>query len=146
LAEGVVYFGNDAGTVYAVEAGSGTLVWRSQPGRWLDASSPAVVGGRVFIVAENRVPVALDSATGKELWRFATGEGSGAWPVVAGDIVYLGSDERVLYALVAATGTERWHFTFTGKVESEPVVTGGVVYVGDDWNTLYALGNGGPSP
>lgn len=143
---GVVYFGNDAGTVYAVAAQTGALVWTAKPGRWLDASSPAVAGGRVFVVAEKRVLVALDAATGRELWRFATKAGSGGWPVVAGDVVYLGSDERILYALDAATGTERWRYSFAGKIESEPAVTGGLVYVGDDWNTLYALGDRGPGP
>ena len=52
VANGVVYIGNNAGNVYAFEAGTGNLIWQSpvSPG-FAIGSSPTVANGVVYIAS-----------------------------------------------------------------------------------------------
>jgi outer membrane protein assembly factor BamB len=91
---------------------------------------------------------AIDTATGKEDWRFSTGGSVESSPAVSNGIVYVGSFDKNLYAIDAATGTEKWRFetggtwqgnTYGSAVYSSPAVSNGIVYVGSwDYN-LYAI-------
>jgi outer membrane protein assembly factor BamB len=96
-------------------------------------SSPAVVGGRVFIqttAGDQEFALALDEATGKELWKApigAVGEnygvkdylGTRATPTVDGDRVYCLSSAGQL-ACLGTDGKARWQKDFVkdfdGKV------------------------------
>lgn len=87
VADGRVYFGAADANVYALEAATGHLVWKVSLGNpdtqvegahgW---SSPAVFHGRVYVGKASHLDapcvrgavVALDAATGNEVWRFNT--------------------------------------------------------------------------
>ena len=89
------YFGDTAGTVYAVEAATGKLLWKSKVDAHPAAvitGSPVVYGGRLYVPISSREEayaiapdyqcckfrgsvVALDGATGKQIWKsFTIGE------------------------------------------------------------------------
>ena len=66
--------------------------------------------GRVFVGSRTYELIALDTATGKELWKdyywFSWIESP---PVVGGQTVYTGSSDGVgVYAIDVATGARRW--------------------------------------
>ena len=78
--------------------------------------------------------------TGKEKWRFATGDQVESSPAVANGIVYVGSEDKNLYAIDAVTGKEKWRFATGDWVDSSPAVANGIVYVGSNDKNLYAIG------
>jgi outer membrane protein assembly factor BamB len=167
---GVVYVGGrDPGKLFAFDAAgvtncSGTPkvcapLWESaQTGREI-YSSPAVVGGVVYIGANDSNLYAFDAAgvtncsgTPKvcaPLWTGPTGEGIFSSPAVVGGVVYVGADDNKLYAFDAAgvtncSGTPKtcaplWTAPTAGIVQSSPAVAGGVVYVGSSSNRFYAF-------
>ena len=96
LADGMLYFTSDDGNLYAVEIGSGIEQWRADIGnddpsrvlpvekRWdYLQSSPAVVEGIVYVGSADGNLYAVDAQTGKEKWRFLTGERVRSSPAVA---------------------------------------------------------------
>lgn len=134
---GVVYVPSGDGRVYALNAETGALLWRSAN---IEAGypSPAVVGGRVYVgtgVDFCRL-YALDAGTGAVLWRTPVIGGGMTSPAVAGGRVFVGSGES-LYALDAATGSLLWAAP-TDTLFSSPAVVHGRVFVGGGPNT-YAL-------
>jgi outer membrane protein assembly factor BamB len=140
---GVVYVGAGEG-LHALDATDGTVLWRVHAR--LPGGHPAVADGLVLavdIVDDNpydTVVLALDAATGMEVWTFQPPE-----PVnltgplaVAGGAVFVRTLDRVepdvfmtlvLYALDAATGAERWTAATTEGLGA-PSVADGVVYLG----------------
>jgi outer membrane protein assembly factor BamB len=97
-------------------------------------ASPAIVDGKLYIGSWDSYFYALDAATGKELWRFKTGEdheihnqvGIQSSATVANGLVYFGCRDSNFYALDASTGKKRWVFSNKGSwVISSPVVQGG---------------------
>ena len=66
---GKLYFVNNSGSAFALDADTGKLLWKRRIGR-LNASSPAYYQHRLYIV--NLVPghiVKLDAKTGKTIWK-----------------------------------------------------------------------------
>jgi outer membrane protein assembly factor BamB len=92
-------------------------LWRFELGDGY--SGMAIADGRLFTqfgAGGDELAVALDAATGKELWRVRTdsnrgdGQGGGprSTPTVDGDVVYVVGARGKLYALSVATGAEIW--------------------------------------
>jgi polyvinyl alcohol dehydrogenase (cytochrome) len=85
VANGMVYFGGADANVYALDAQTGALVWKTSLGDPATSvegahvwSSPAVFNGKVYVGKASHLDspcvrgalVALDAATGAEVWRF----------------------------------------------------------------------------
>jgi outer membrane protein assembly factor BamB len=102
-------------------------------------SSPAVVGGVVYVGSNDGRVYALNALNGTQLWHYTTSNIVHSSPAVAGGVVYVGSNDGRVYALNASTGTQVWNYTTSGTVESSPAVAGGVVYVGSLDGKVYAL-------
>src|SRR5580704_8650955 len=101
-------------------------------------SSPAVVDGVVYIsVGEIYELVALNAATGAELWINVDCCAYSA-PAVANGVVYVGSDVGI-WAVNASTGALLWSYAAGDYVDSSPAVANGVVYVGSNDKSVYAL-------
>src|SRR5882762_6413394 len=127
---GAVYFGSYDGYFYAVDAASGQVKWKfATPGERRFAakhlhgmlpegetmpdpfdcysSSPVVSSGNVYFGSGDGNVYALDAGTGKEKWKFKTGEdheifnqvGIQSSAAVADGIVYFGCRDSNLYAL-----------------------------------------------
>jgi outer membrane protein assembly factor BamB len=110
---------------------------------------PPVVGyGRVYITTFTGRLVALDSETGKFLWRYVSGRCGWASPALADHLVYetfIGNADcksptrdGVIAAFDARTGRPRW-LRHIGPTESSPLVARGLVYVGDWDGRVWAL-------
>lgn len=148
VADGVVYVHVRNDHVYALRAADGSLVWKTpaalpeEPWRqvWMNPSksSPAVARGRVF-VGIGKDLVALDRATGRVLWKAATGGKVDSSPLVVGETVYVGSDDRVFSALAAGDGRKVWSFETGGRISSSPTSADGLVVIGASDGVLYAF-------
>jgi outer membrane protein assembly factor BamB len=112
-------------------------------------ASPAIADGTVFIGSWDSFFYAIDATTGRERWRFKTGEdpdthnqvGIQSSAAVVEGTVYFGCRDSHLYALDANTGQKKWAFATDGSwVVSSPAVRDGTVYfVTSDSSLLYAL-------
>lgn len=129
-ADGVLYVATFGGSLHALEAASGRLLWRfERGGEYTARAAPAVAGGAVFIGDSDRFLHALDAKTGTEKWRFRADAEVNSTPTVAEGVVYFGDWDGVLYALDANSGTEVWRLRRDGMVVLLPMpVHEGMVY------------------
>lgn len=135
------------GFVYALDAATGVARWRFPiEQRFVNASSPAVVDGIVYVGTQggddtNGRLYALDAATGIEHWRFdldATGNVS-ASPAIADGIVFY-TDGQDFIAVDAASGELLWRFAAGSTSTDTPAVADGLLYVyGEANGTDYLL-------
>ena len=71
VANGVVYVGSIDGNLYALNAGTGALLWKYTTGSAVD-SSPAVANGVVYVGSDDNNLYALNASTGALLWKYMT--------------------------------------------------------------------------
>jgi polyvinyl alcohol dehydrogenase (cytochrome) len=118
-------------------------------------ASPAVVPGwrigrlhDVIFLASNRGGqaadlVALDSATGAELWRVDTG-GASVGPVTwANGVLYLADNTGRFSAYDATDGERLWSWTVDVQAAGGISVAGGMVYAGWGWSLFSDSPDGG---
>jgi outer membrane protein assembly factor BamB len=148
-----VVFGtsNPDGAVYALNAASGSRLWRFQTlqtgsdqdvGSGPTISAPGLNGfsdGVVYIDGKDGIEYALDLVTGKQLWSFTLGTGSAnalavSTAALTGNtlvVAFSGS----LFALNATTGTKIWQASPGGTLQASLAVSGGsgdqALFVGD---------------
>ncbi|MGZ4847232.1 MAG: outer membrane protein assembly factor BamB family protein [Halobacteriota archaeon] len=149
VANGVVYIscGGDR-HLYAFNTGDGSLKWSYDAG----GIAPTVDNGVVYYKADktddgtNYYPIllALDAATGKEIWRSNRVDGSQTVPVVYNGVIYTTRPMTAgyrygIYALNANDGTLKWEYTIGDGVLNSPAVANGVVYFGSQDHNLYAV-------
>jgi polyvinyl alcohol dehydrogenase (cytochrome) len=107
--------------------------------------TPIITGGTVYIGSYTGTLLALELATGRTIWTYATGAavlepelgvnlgilGSAA---VDGGVVYVGDATATVHALDAVTGALRWKTKVDDQtaacIWSSPIVANGTVFVG----------------
>jgi eukaryotic-like serine/threonine-protein kinase len=103
-------------------------------------SSAAISGGLVYVGSMDSSLYAVDLATGKMRWRYATtGPVQESSPCVGNGMVYVGDLEGILHAVDAATGKGRWTFKAESEIKSSPNCAGDRVYFGSYDQNLYCL-------
>jgi outer membrane protein assembly factor BamB len=134
LAEGSLYFGDSSGNVFAVDASNGDLLWESgvhsmnvvagaaqNPPLEIKGSiqaSPAVADGVVYFASlgnsesEEGLLVALDAATGDELWQTTTPAPLFSDPLIIGDVIVVAmqSEAGILQGYELETGQLSWSY------------------------------------
>jgi outer membrane protein assembly factor BamB len=104
-------------------------------------SSPAVVGGVVYVGSGDGKVYALNATTGAHLWSYATGAVIYfSSPAIAGGMIFIGSSDDNVYALNTTIGVLVWEYKTGGDVSSSPAVANGIVYVGSEDDNVYAFG------
>jgi outer membrane protein assembly factor BamB len=147
IAYGRLYFANNDGVVYAVEAKTGKRVWSYDSHR-CQAMSPAVSAQLVFATFLNRPPcnassgdgrlVAFAAKTGKVRWQARIGPSESS-PLVHGKVVYVGDWNGAVSAYAAKTGRRLWTFHAGGKVKDGLAYAGGRVFFGAYDSHVYAV-------
>jgi outer membrane protein assembly factor BamB len=140
-AGGLVYIGS-LDNVYALNARTGDLIWTFDVGLGGVESAPAVVNGILYLGVNGEGDsdgglLALDGATGAQLWKFETGIAATS-PAVANGIAYVGSGNSTLDALDAVTGAKLWEFDANLGTGAPSVANGRVFFSSDD-GTFYGL-------
>lgn len=138
ITNGILYAGSDqCGSVYALNASTGTLLW-SYKTTGAISSSPAVVGGILYVGYVGGF-CAINASNGAFLWNFATPYlGTYSSPAVFDGVVYTGAMDTNVYALNASTGSKIWSFRTNGTA-SAPAIDNGLVIVSSMDNSVYAL-------
>ncbi len=153
--DGVLYFGNDAGTFQALDTATRAPRWRFQAAGRI-RSAAEIAERAVLFASDDGFLYALERGSGEELWRFDLGS-SGmhrrlpapgppydydylqSSPTVDRGVVYIGSADGHLYAIELETGRERWRFATADRIRSTPAVADGTVYFGSWDGHLYAV-------
>jgi outer membrane protein assembly factor BamB len=161
VGDGRIFFETDANTIYALDL-DGHELWHRATGGDLPfdamagfqtvedwdywASSPLLEDGELFAGSGDGKIYALDAATGKEIWTFATQGRVRSSPASDGKTIYAGSFDGRLYALDRKTGKLRWSFQTLGNkvfpqgsIQSSPTLAEGFVLFGARDYNLYAL-------
>ena len=125
---GRLYFTNNSGVMFAVNAKTGKRAWKKPIGRCV-AATPAVGEHTVFQSFMNRPPCNSKAKPGRvegEVIAFATGFGKIRWrtrmgptessPLLADGRVYVGDWRGRVYSLDQRTGRVRWTFQGKGQI------------------------------
>ncbi|WP_161964167.1 outer membrane protein assembly factor BamB family protein [Chitinophaga flava] len=136
------------GSTGTVTTGRLQLKWTANTGGNIWKSSPICAGGRVFVGTiddENNTRcniTALDAATGKRLWQFATGNSIKHSMSYSEGLLLATDADGITYALDAATGKLRWQHEGPHKslpaYNSGGLIQNGIYYTGAG-NYLQAL-------
>ncbi len=145
-AEGRVFVTSGYGTLTALEAATGAVVWTQR----LEAAAtgtPTVVDGIVFLSARDSRAWAIRADTGRVEWEqpatpSAAAMAGGAGPAVTADLAVFPFASGEIVAAERATGARVWTSAVAGTrrgrayatitdITGDPVVDGGRVYVGN---------------
>lgn len=138
LEEGILYVGSMDWNVYALDARSGWVVWRTRTSGPI-ISSPTLADGMVYIGSVDNHLYALEAHSGRVVWKYETEGQITSSPAFANGAVYFGGIDHHLYSLDAETGELRWRFKTGGPVPSSPAVVEEKVYVGSTDRNVYAV-------
>jgi len=112
---------------------------------WFDfgspvTSSPAIVNGKAYVLANNGLLACLDLAAGTVVWkRNIGGATNDCSPAVSGGKVYAGSVTGVFYVLDAATGAVLNQYEAGSMILAAPLVLPAGVYFGSFDGIFHAL-------
>jgi outer membrane protein assembly factor BamB len=136
-----------AGTLIALNAADGKLLWKAEAGGEFSAA-PTTDERCVYAATSYSAPEqkhvygtlrALSKSTGVTLWmRTLTGPLGGG--LVAGEkALFAGSADGRVYAFDKHTGLTLWINQYTEGFTSQPLLSGQLVYLGSDGGNLIAL-------
>jgi eukaryotic-like serine/threonine-protein kinase len=142
FANGLVYFSDKNGYVYALHESDGSVAWATQITKISadDVSTPAIgANGVLYVGSLDSLFYALNATTGAVIWKASSVGALDSSPAIANGVVYFASFNSKIYALNAATHAVLWTFTTGGKSFSSPIVVNGWLYCGSDDGKLYAF-------
>lgn len=128
IVDGVVFFGDYEGRVYAVTLDEGKELWRFDAGTPIKAPL-SVFDGVVYIGDEYGLIHALDAGSGEEKWQFETLGEIYAGVSLHGDRLLVGSYDNSLYCLDRDSGEKLWQVETEGYVHGTPAVADGLTTV-----------------
>ena len=127
-------------TAWRISLGSGN----SREGR---VSAPPVVGqGRVYAMDAGATLNAIETESGRQLWRFdvrpegeRSGGGSGGGAAFEAGRLYVATGYGQVIALEAESGKEVWRVTLSAPFRANPATGGGRVFAVSTDNQIHAL-------
>lgn len=134
---------NGTAYVYALDVGTGSLRWRSPVGHGV-MTDLVTQGTRVYAVTLQDELICLDVASGRPIWRFASGwSGAGVrirtTPALGDKAVFFGGQNGVLYSLDARDGVLLWTRDLGSPVRMAVTAAQESLYVGTEDARLYRI-------
>ncbi len=116
------------------------LLWEVPLGGELaEYTQPVISGGKVFLAVLNNAVIALDAATGKQLWSFTAGGPFMHSAAVAGNTVFCACNDGCVYAVGMQDGKEKWKFRGQAGFWASVCCAEGKVFVGCRDGNFYAI-------
>jgi outer membrane protein assembly factor BamB len=106
-------------------------------------SSPASLGNRIYVGANNGRVYSLDATNGQRVWEAVAGDERRpvtSSPVVANGVLVVGSEDKNVYWLNAANGTQLKTFATQSAVVASPAIDGARAFVASQDGTVYMFG------
>jgi outer membrane protein assembly factor BamB len=141
------------GEVLALDAATGSVIWRQRLGSVLGA--PTVSGGLIYVVGRNSEAWAIAAEDGRLRWRVPSSDVpavliGGAAPAVADGRVIFPFPSGELVAAFPNTGATLWNSFVAGgrlgtayaginDITSDPVIVGGTIYAGNQSGRVVAM-------
>jgi outer membrane protein assembly factor BamB len=126
------------GTLAALDLLTGTVRWERRIAPTADFmdvdSTPRVQGGRVFVAAYSGAVLALDLATGQDVWQFRT---PSPLKLALGHGLLVAVTTTQVVGLSPAEGTVRWTVPLEGTPSGDPAVLGNVAAVPNGKGLLW---------
>ncbi len=138
---GRVFFGQDNGSVIALNETTGQQMWiKSLNGVTVVGSAPTVSNGRVYVGTDAGF-FELNEFTGARITPFLSPNANTTSAAVAGGAVYFGSGAGYVYKVNATTGAQIWRATTGAAVNSSPALALGTntLLVGSNDGYVYAF-------
>jgi outer membrane protein assembly factor BamB len=146
-----VYLGDQAGTVYSLDARTGHVNWTFHA-KSAVKGGPALSDGKLYFGDYAGRAYALDAATGHKVWAVTTsgaefGFGSGNFystPAVAFGRVYMGNTDGRVYSFAARSGELAWatgtgSYVYASAAVADVPGVGPTVYLGSYDGYFYAF-------
>ena len=121
--------------IHALDAASGSVVWRAPAG---PVTAPLIAQGGWLVVASATGLTALRSEDGTKVWSRNTGP-QRLRSTIEGDNLYAPLDDGPLLALDLRTGAERWKRHLAGARFSEVLAFSDRVYAGSTNKYFYCF-------
>jgi outer membrane protein assembly factor BamB len=136
----VAYFGNNGGTVTALDVQNSEPVWTYDAGSAIDSTPTAVSGLVIFGTTAGNID-AVSESSGTPVWTTSAPSAVGSSPAAASGLVFVGSDDGTVYALQQVSGALSWQVKLAGAVVASPTVDPSTneVIVGDASGAVTAL-------
>jgi outer membrane protein assembly factor BamB len=104
-------------------------------GNYVTSSAALSGNGKILYIGSlDSYLHAVDTTTGKRIWRYKTGANIHSSPCIhpSGNTIYIGSNDHYLHAVDASTGKKKWMYETGNWVYSSPTVSsdGKTVFVG----------------
>lgn len=145
--------------VHALNLEDGSLLWSFEMQADLPiatswnffTAAPVVDGDQVLVGSGDGFLYALDLATGRQRWKFLTGDSIRAAPLVVDETVYLASGDDYVYALSSSDGSLHWKFATDGvdydlsegfirsDIFTQPSLRNGLLVFGSRDSKVYAI-------
>ncbi|MDC1183206.1 PQQ-like beta-propeller repeat protein [Planktomarina temperata] len=141
---GQVYSLDSQSMVTAIDE-TGTILWQSELGKSSDALKDASGGGlavggtQLFVTTGFGTVVALDTASGAELWTQDLASYGGASPTVYDDLLYIAARDGAAWAIDTSNGRIKWQVAGPTVAASH---TGGPGPAVSDKYAVFPFGTG----
>jgi outer membrane protein assembly factor BamB len=129
VADGVLYSGGSDGSLYALDAGTGEVLW-SAGGFEIIETATAIAGDVIIGGGGNNLVRALDRRDGHPLWSFRATTFVFAAPLIVGDRIFIATYDK-LHALDLQTGELLWEADTGDEMAfvSAPAFAGDTIFV-----------------
>jgi outer membrane protein assembly factor BamB len=135
---GEVFVATKSGSVVALSLQDGKEQWSVDVDEYVARSTPAFDGDTLFVTGGYAI-VAIDGASGSEIWRKPLRFAGSCSPVVDEDRVYAASQEGAITAFAKTTGEELWHYADGDLVFSSPALSSDKLVIADVSGQITAL-------
>jgi len=152
VAGGHYCLSSDDGTIIALDLSSGQVAWERQIDAGHATHTLATDGDRLLVSSVDTRPIpingkallALDAATGQDIWRYATLGHSLSAATLANAVAYFSSSDGLLHAVDATSGQAHWQVRHIGWGPDAPAADASFVYAGGRGDALvaYAIDDG----
>lgn len=139
LDQGVLYAGTDGGVVAAVDAKSGSVIWRHRVNGGL-AETPLDRGTDIIVFTGRDSVLAMRKSNGTVVARAALPATPSAAPALVNGTILVPTQDSAIVALDASTLAMKWRARTQSPVLTAPAVTrDGVAYLAARNGTLYRV-------
>jgi outer membrane protein assembly factor BamB len=125
--------------LYALNAETGQTDWSVDLIGAIVGTPAVSEDGMIYVGSFNSELVALETETGRIVWRAPTTDWVWSGPALEGERLYFGDVSGLLYCLSRADGSQLWTYQADGSIAGKPLVTEDTVYITTDAGTLIAL-------
>jgi len=147
VVDGVIYFGSDDNSLYAIRADSGEMAWKPFVVRDDIAVGIAVGAGMIIVSCMDGNVYGITASTGKLRWQpfRLPAAPTDTSPVISENIAII-AVANTMYGLSARSGQLRWMVQLPAEVAATPAVLGYDVYVPCRDKKIYAYSAAGRQP